>query len=51
VTAGVEGSGLTFLKFETPFVSPEGQAVLPALFIDAAGNPVRLRIRVTMDGE
>ena len=51
VTADAEGSGLTFLKFEPPFVSPEGQAVLPALFIDAAGNPVRLRIRVTMDGE
>ncbi len=51
VSADVEGSGLTFLKFETPFVSPEGHAVLPALFIDAAGNPVRLRIRVTLDGE
>jgi len=25
--------------------------ILPALFIDAAGNPVRLRILVTMDGE
>jgi hypothetical protein len=51
VSADVEGSGLTFLKFEAPFVSPDGQAVLPALFIDAAGNLVRLRIRVTMDGE
>jgi len=51
VSADVEGSGLTFLKFEAPFVSPDGQAVLPALFIDAAGNPIRLRIRVTMDGE
>jgi len=51
VSADVEGSGLTFLKFEAPFISAEGQAVLPALFIDAAGNPVRLRIRVTMDGE
>jgi hypothetical protein len=51
VSPDVKGSGLTFLKFEAPFVSPEGQAVLPALFIDAAGNPVRLRIRVTMDGE
>jgi len=50
VSADVEGSGLTFLKFEAPFVSPEGQAVVPALFIDAAGNPVRLRIRVTMEG-
>ncbi len=51
MSAGIEGSGLTFLKFEAPFISPEGQAVLPSLFIDAAGNPVRLRIRVTMDGE
>ena len=51
LSADVEGSGLTFLKFEAPFVSSNGQAVLPALFIDAKGNPVRLRIRVTMDGE
>ena len=47
----VEGSGLSFLKFEAPFVSPEGHAILPALFLDGAGNPVRLRIRVTMEGE
>lgn len=46
-----EGSGLTFLKFEAPFVSPEGDAVLPALFLDGAGNPVRLRIRISMDQE
>jgi len=51
MSADVEGTGLTFIKFEAPFISSEGQAVLPALFIDAAGNPVRLRIRVTMDGE
>jgi hypothetical protein len=51
VAADDEGSGLTFLKFETPFIAPGGQAVLPALFIDPAGNTVRLRIRVTMDGE
>jgi hypothetical protein len=51
VSADEEGSGLTFLKFEAPFIAPEGHAVLPALFVDAAGNPVLLRIRVTMDGE
>jgi len=51
VSADDEGSGLTFLKFETPFIAPGGEAVLPALFINAAGNPVRLRIRVRMDGE
>lgn len=43
------GRGLTFLKFESPFVSPEGHAVLPAVFLDPEGNPVRLRIRVTVE--
>ena len=45
------GEGLTFLKFENLFVSPEGHAVLPAVFLDADGNPVRLRIRVSLEGE
>ncbi len=43
------GGELTFLKFESPFVSPEGHAVLPAVFLDPEGNPVRLRIRVTVE--
>ena len=51
ISIGAEGAGLTFLKFEAPFVSPEGCAVLPALFLDGAGNPVRVRIRVSMDQE
>ena len=51
MSVDVEGSGLSFLRFEAPFVSPEGHAILPALFLDGAGNPVRLRIRVTMEGE
>jgi len=51
VSVEVEGTGLTFLKFEAPFVSPEGHAVLPALFLDGAGNPVRVKIRVTIDQE
>jgi hypothetical protein len=49
VSVEVEGGGLTFLKFETPAVTKEGHAVLPALFLDAAGNPVRLRIRISME--
>jgi hypothetical protein len=49
VSVEVEGGGLAFLKFEAPFVTPEGNAVLPALFLDAAGNPVRLRIRISME--
>jgi hypothetical protein len=49
VSVEVEGGGLTFLKFETPALTKEGHAVLPALFLDAAGNPVRLRIRISME--
>jgi signal recognition particle receptor subunit beta len=49
VSMEVEGEGLTFLKFEDVFVSPEGHAVLPAVFLDAEGNPVRIRIRVSME--
>lgn len=52
VSVKAEGGGpLAFLKFEAPFVSPEGHAILPALFLDGAGNPVRVRIRVTIDEE
>jgi len=51
VSFDAEGSGLTFLKFEAPVVSPEGHAVLTALLLDGAGNPVRVRIRVTLEGE
>jgi len=51
ISVEVEGGGLAFLKFEAPFVTPEGHAVLPALFLDGNGNPVRVRIRVSMDEE
>jgi signal recognition particle receptor subunit beta len=49
VSMDVEGEGLTFLKFEDLFVSPEGHAVLPAVFLDAEGNPVRIRILVSLE--
>ncbi len=49
ISMDVEGEGLTFLKFEDVFVSPEGHAVLPAVFLDAEGNPVRIRIRVSLE--
>jgi hypothetical protein len=41
--------GLTFLKFENPYLTPEGHAVLPAMFLDDRGNIVRMRIRITME--
>lgn len=49
ISLKVEGEGLTFLKFEGVFVSPEGHAVLPAVFLDAEGNPVQIRIRISME--
>ncbi len=44
-----EDIGLTFLKFENPFLSPEGHAVLPAVFLDGGGNILRLRVRITIE--
>lgn len=41
--------GLTFLKFENPYVSPEGHAILPAVLMDGGGNILHLRIRISMD--
>jgi signal recognition particle receptor subunit beta len=49
VSLEVEGEGLTFLKFEDLYVSSEGHAVLPAVFLDAEGNPVRIRILVSLE--
>ncbi len=45
----MEGEGLSFLKFEDVSISKEGHAVLPAVFLDAMGNPVRIRIRISME--
>lgn len=44
-----EGGLLTFLKFETPYLSPEGHAVIPAVFMTDEGNIVRMRIRITVE--
>ncbi len=49
VGVSLEAEGVTFLKFETPYVAPEGHAVLPAVFMDDRGNIIRLRIRITME--
>jgi len=49
ISLKVKGEGLTFLKFEGVFVSPEGHAVLPAVFLDAEGNPVQICIRISME--
>ncbi len=49
VSLRVDGEGLTFLKFEEVSVSREGHAVLPAVFLDAVGNPVRIRIRISLE--
>jgi hypothetical protein len=49
ISLETEEGGLTFLKFENPYLTPEGHAVLPAMFMDVRGNVVRLRIRITME--
>ncbi len=49
VAAEAEGGGLTFLKFENVFVSTEGFVMLPAVFLDASGNPVKIRIRISVE--
>lgn len=49
VSVETEAGDLTFLKFENPYVAPQGYAVLPAVFMDNRGNIVRLRIRIAME--
>ncbi len=49
ISMETEEGGLTFLKFENPYLSPEGHAVIPAMFLDVRGNIVRMRIRITME--
>jgi signal recognition particle receptor subunit beta len=49
VSVETEEGGPTFLKFENPYITPEGHAVLPAVFMDPAGNIVRMRIRISME--
>ncbi len=49
VSVSAEGEELTFLKFEEVRLTPEGHALLPALFLDASGTPVRIRIRIAVD--
>jgi hypothetical protein len=49
ISLETDAGGLTFLKFEHPYLTPEGNAVLPAVFMDARGDIVRMRIRVTME--
>ncbi|HEY3489674.1 MAG TPA: GTPase domain-containing protein [Candidatus Deferrimicrobiaceae bacterium] len=44
-----DGGGLTFLRFEEPALTRNGDAVIPALFLDTAGNPVRIRIKLRID--
>jgi signal recognition particle receptor subunit beta len=49
VSVDAEGGGLTFVKFENVFVSTEGFVMLPAVFMDASGNPIKIRIRISVE--
>ncbi len=49
VSVEAESGGLTFVKFENVFVSTEGFVMLPAVFLDASGNPIKIRIRISVE--
>jgi len=51
ISLETEEGAPTFLKFENPYIAPEGHAVLPAVFLDARGNIVRVRIRISMEDQ
>jgi len=51
ISVEAEGGGLKFVQFESPFVATDGRAVIPALFLDGAGNSVRIRISIAMEKE
>jgi signal recognition particle receptor subunit beta len=51
VSVEMEGGALTFLKFDGPFVSQEGHAVLPVVFLDGGGNIIRMKIRIAMEDQ
>lgn len=51
ISLETEEGAPTFLKFENPYIAPEGYAVLPAVFMDARGNIVRMRIRISMEDQ
>jgi signal recognition particle receptor subunit beta len=45
-----EGASLTFLRFDAPTLEGGG-ALLPMVFLDGDGNRVRIRLRLTMEGQ
>ncbi len=49
VSVDAAGGDLRFIKFENVFVSTEGFVMLPAVFMDASGNPIKIRIRISVE--
>ncbi len=49
VSVEAAGGDLRFIKFENVFVSTEGFVMLPAVFMDASGNPIKIRIRISVE--
>ncbi len=45
----VDGDGLTFLRLDNPYLSLDGQAVIPAVFLDREGREVTVRIKITIE--
>jgi signal recognition particle receptor subunit beta len=49
VALSVESEGLTFIRLENPYISLEGDAVIPAVFFNKEGNEVIVKIKISVD--
>ncbi|NIO15769.1 MAG: hypothetical protein GTN70_01995 [Deltaproteobacteria bacterium] len=49
VGVSVEGAGLTFVRLENPYISHEGGAVVPAVFLNSEGAEVVVKIKISVE--
>ncbi|RMG60042.1 MAG: hypothetical protein D6713_03985 [Deltaproteobacteria bacterium] len=49
IGVSVDGDGLTFLRLESPYLSLDGQAIIPAVFLDREGKEVTVRIKISIE--
>ena len=43
-----EGEGITFLRMGQPYVTLNGESVVPAVFVDTGGNEVTIKIKISI---
>lgn len=49
VGLSVESEGLTFLRIEQPYLAPDGDAVIPAVFNSEDGSEVTVKIKLSVE--